>query len=132
MIIQCTIFVFIYICIMLIIGQINFNPKEKSDFFVVSSITYNSFMGYIAIFIFKLANVYFSNIPKGLLGKYVVPEVECWFNYFWGTVMVLTYFSCLIPINIYMANKVINGKKFYYKVNIIVLFSGILIYCLAH
>lgn len=39
------ILVLIYICIMLIIGQINLNEKEKSDFFVVSSMTYNLFMG---------------------------------------------------------------------------------------
>lgn len=126
------IFVLIYICVMLIIGQINLKEKEKSDFFVVSSITYNLFMGYVTIFIFKLANIYLSNMPKGVLGEYALPELEAWFNWFWGTVMILSYFSCLIPINLYMRNRVINGKRFYYKINLISLFTGILIYCLMH
>ena len=126
------IFVLIYICIMLIIGQINLNEKEKSDFFVVSSITYNLFMGYVTIFIFRLANVYISNIPKGLLGENMLPELEAWFNWAWGTFMIASYFSCLILINLYMGNRVINSKRFYYKVNLISLFTGIIIYCLIH
>lgn len=117
---------------MLIIGQINLNEKEKSDFFVVSSITYNLFMGYVTIFIFRLANVYISNIPKGLLGENMLPELEAWFNWAWGTFMIASYFSCLILINLYMGNRVINSKRFYYKVNLISLFTGIIIYCLIH
>lgn len=123
-------FILIYIFAMLIIGQINLNPKEKSDFFIVSSVTYNAFMGYAIITVFRLANIYFSNIPKGLLGKYIVPELETWFNYFWGSVIVLAYFACLIPINIYMCNRVANKPYTYLKINIISMLSGILIYCI--
>ncbi len=81
MIIQYIMFVLIYIFAMLIVGQINLNSKEKSDFFVVTSIAYNFFMGYAIIIIYKLANIYFSNEPKGLLGKYMLPEIEYGFNY---------------------------------------------------
>ena len=131
MIIQYIMFVLIYIFAMLIVGQINLNSKEKSDFFVVTSIAYNFFMGYAIIIIYKLANIYFSNEPKGLLGKYMLPEIEYGFNYVWGVVIVIAYFTCLIPINLYMENSVINGVKYYYKVNIIAILSGVLIYCLV-
>lgn len=131
MIIQYIMFVLIYIFSMLIIGQINLNPKEKSDFFIVTSIAYNFFMGYVIITIYKLANIYFSNEPKGLLGKNMLPEIEFGFNYIWGLVIVISYFTCLIPINLYMENRVINGAKFYYKINIIAILAGVLIYCLV-
>lgn len=124
--------VLIYIFVMLIIGQINFNPKEKSDFFIVSSITYNAFMGYVIITIFRLSNIYFSNIPKGLLGKYVIPELEYSFNYFWGVFIILGYFSCLIPINIYMSSRACNKTSTYLKINFIAMLAGILVYCLAN
>lgn len=131
MIIQCTLGVLIYIFVMLIIGQININSKEKSDFFIVSSIVYNSFMGYVLITIFKLSNIYFSNIPKGLLGKHVIPELEASFNWFWGAFIIMAYFSCLIPINIYMSSRACNKSSTYLKINFIAMFAGILIYCLA-
>ena len=105
MLILYTIYVLIFIFVMLILGQINFNHKYKIRLFIIVSILYNAFMGYAAIIIYRLANIYFSNIPKGLLGIYVVPEVENWFNIFIGTFAVASYLACLIPINIYMCDK---------------------------
>lgn len=54
---------------MLIIGQLNINHKEKTEFFIVSSVTYNSFMGYALITIYNLAKLYISDTPKGQLRR---------------------------------------------------------------
>lgn len=130
MIIKCTILVLIYIFAMLIIGQININHKEKTEFFIVSSVAYNAFMGYSLPTIYKLAKLYFSDIPKGALGERVIPILETWFNMFTGTFITAMYFACLIPINIYMCSKSKMRPSYYININIIAGIAGALVFYL--
>lgn len=131
MLILYTMYVLIFIFLMIIIGAINFNTKIKYRFFITASILYNGFMGYAVLLIYKIASIYFSNIPKGLLGRYAVPEVEAWFNFGIGLFIVLTYAFCLIPINVYMYNKSNSKAEPYIGISVVSAITGILIYLLT-
>lgn len=122
------IFVLIYIFIMLIIGQINFNPKIKAKFLLISSVLYNFFFGYIDIMIFKLISMYFMNIPKGLLGTNTLAEIDFIFNMLIGVSTSLMYLACLFPINMYMCDKSKIKSKLYVEINIVATVAGLLIY----
>ena len=131
MLVLYTIYVLIFICIMTIVGQLNINPKKKRIFIIIASLLFNAFMGYSLIIVCMLSSIYFSNIPKGLLGMYTVPIVEHWLNIFIGVFAIATYLACLIPINIYMCEKSKIKETLYLKINIIAAVAGLLIYLIS-
>lgn len=124
------IYVLIYIFVMLIIGQINFNQQIKTKFLLISSTLYNAFMGYSDIIIFRLISLYFSNTPKGLLGPRSLAEIDFIFNMLIGVSASLMYLACLFPINIYICDKSKMKTKVYIEINIIATIAGLLIYLL--
>lgn len=122
------IYVLIYIFVMLIIGQINFNQNIKTKFLLISSVLFNTFMGYVDIIIFKLISIYFLNIPSGLLGARTLAEIDFIFNMLIGVSASLMYLACLFPINMYMCDKSKLKTKLYVEISIISTIAGLLIY----
>lgn len=124
---QYIIFVLIFIFIILIIGEINFNLEIKRKLFLVSSICYNAFFGYYDILIFKVIYLYFSNTPKNLLGPNSMPELDFLFNMLIAICASLIYLTCLIPINKYMSDKGKINFKLFIEVNVIATLTGIIL-----
>lgn len=124
------IYIVIYICIMLIIGQINFNQKIKDRFFIISSVLYNGFLGYIDIRVFNSIMYFFSNTSQASFGTKTLPEIDFIFNMLIGVCASIIAFTCLVPINTYMCNKISIKPNVYIKINVIATLVGIVIYLL--
>ena len=127
MLIQYTIIgLIIYIGLVLIIGNINFKENVKKYFFLVLSIIYNCFIGYIDTYVFFLLYGFFTNRPNG--SGYEVPKSEAGFNVMLGIITLIIYLILLIPINIYMKKKSKVNTKIYVIINIVATILGFVIF----
>lgn len=116
----------ISICLIYIIGIINFKDNVKKKIITIFSVIYNVFFGYIDTYFFLLVYGYFANMPKG--SGYAVPESEAGFNAMLGIVTILIYLILLLPINFYMKKKSKFNYKIYSIINIIATLIGFIIF----
>ena len=116
----------VFFSIVIIIGIIKFNEKIKRKIFIILSVIYNCFIGYIDTPIILLMYGYFSNQPKG--SGYSVPDSEIGFNILLGLITMVIYLILLIPINIFMKKKGKIDFKLYIIVNIIATILGIAVF----
>ncbi len=116
----------ISICLIYIIGIINFKDNVKKKIITIFSVIYNGFFGYIDTYFFLLVYGYFANMSKG--SGYAVPESEAGFNAMLGIVTILIYLILLLPINFYMKKKSKFNYKIYSIINIIATLIGFIIF----
>lgn len=116
----------IYICVVLIIGIINFNDTIKKYIILTLSVIYNVFIGYIDTFVIISLYAYFTNRPKG--SGYSVPESEAGFNFLLGLITLGIYLILLIPINYCMKKFGKVNLKIYSIINGIATMLGIMIF----
>lgn len=116
----------ICICIIIVIGILNFKENIKRYILMISSIIYNCFIGYIDTYVILILYGYFANMPKG--SGYEVPESEADFNFMLGLITLVIYLILLVPINIYMKKKGKINSKIYKRVTIISTIIGIIIF----
>lgn len=127
----CIMCILTYIMVILIIGQVNFNPKKKTNFLITSAIIYNGFLGYIDIRIIRVILLYFQNIPQNAFGTNTLPEINFIFNILVGVCASLIGLACLVPINIYVCDKSCINSNIYIVVIAIATFAGVFISLLA-
>lgn len=118
--------IIISICLIYILGLINFKDNIKKKIIMIFSIIYNGFFGYIDTIFAILLYGYFANMPKG--SGYEVPKSEAGLNAMLGIITLIIYLILLLPINFYMKKK--GGIKFkvYATINIIATLFGFIIF----
>lgn len=116
-----------YIIFIYIIGQINFNQKNKTNFLIITNVIYNAFLGYLTIRVIGATFFHFQNIPKDSLGANTLPEINFMFNILVGVCALIIGLFFLIPINEYVNEKSLIEKNIYISVVVISFLTGIFI-----
>ncbi len=118
----------IFIIVIVILGNLNFTHVTRYRTFLIISILYNIFMGYLSYIVIIMLRVCFTTtIPEEKVQFLLIPKVDVTTNYFIGLVAMIIYLFALPIINIYICESNKFNKKIYLQINSIALLAGIII-----
>lgn len=128
-----SIYILIFTILIFIINGISFDEETKCNVMALFAVVYNTLLGYLDIYVFKLAKSYFENNPIEYFFHNHVEYMDSSFNQIIGYAIIAFYFyCCTIPLNMFMCEKSKYKKKIYTRITVISAITGMLIYLIAH
>lgn len=128
------IYIILFHLLIFIINGINsFDQETKSNALGLFAVVYNTFLGYLDIYVFKLVKSYFSNAPLEVIMHSAKPFMASSFNELFGWAIIFIYFyCCTIPLNMFMCEKSKFKRKLFTKMTAISAITGMILYLIIN
>jgi len=127
------IYIILFTILIFIINAISFDSEIKNNVFALFGVVYNTFLGYLDLYVFKLVKSYFSNAPLEVILHSAAPYMESSVNELIGWAIIFVYFYCFtIPLNMFMCEKSNYKRKIYTRITAISAITGMLIYLILN
>lgn len=127
------IYIILFTLLVFIINGITFDEETKCNVMAIFGVAYNTLLGYLDVYVFKLVKSYFSNNPLEIIIHSRTDYMEGSVNELVGWAIIFVYFyCCTIPLNMFMCEKSKYKKRIYTRITSISAITGMLIYLIIH